>query len=87
MAAKVVLSVIKVVMAAKVVLSTIEVLSSDVPLSCEAWHNNGAFEALITEYLARSDDDMEESETSDSDHNDISTCFSYTQLLNRQQAE
>ena len=63
-------------MAAKEVLSAIEVLTSDVPLSCDAWRDSGAFEALITEYFAGSDDDTEESETSDSDHNGISTCFS-----------
>ena len=62
-------------MAAKEVASALHVLTSDVPLSCEAWPDGSAFEALITEYFAGSDEDCEESETSDSDHNGIYTCF------------
>ena len=63
-------------MAVKEVLSALEVLTSDVPLHCQAWPDSHAFEALITDYFAGSDDDGEESETSDSDHNDIYTSFS-----------
>ena len=72
-------------MAAEEVVTALQVLTSDAPLSCEAWPDNGAFEALIADYFAGSDD-SEESETSDSDHNGISTCFStlnYTALNRR----
>lgn len=73
-----------VVMAAKKVVTALQVLTSDAPLSCEAWPDSGAFEALITDYFAGSDD-SEESETSDTDHNGIFTCFStfYYIALNR----
>ena len=64
----------KVAMAAKEVATALQVLTSDAPLSSEEWSDGGAFEALITEYFAGSDD-SEESETSDSDHNGISLCF------------
>lgn len=67
-------------MAAKEVASALQVLTSDAPVSCEAWPDGGAFEALITEYFAGSDDDSEESETSDSEHNGISPCFSAFKL-------
>ena len=63
-------------MAVKEVLSALKVLTSDVPLHCQAWPDSRAFEALITDYFAGSDDDSEESETSDSDHNGIYTNFS-----------
>ena len=79
----------RVVMAAKEVVSALHVLTSDAPLSCEAWPDSSAFEVLITDYFAGSDDDDEESKTSDSDHNGISTCFNtlnYTGL-NRRQAD
>ena len=69
-------------MGAKEVVTALQVLTSDAPLSHEAWPNSGAFEALITDYFAGRDD-SEESETSDTDHNGISTCFStlnYTAL-------
>ena len=72
-------------MAAKEVVTALHVLTSDAPLSCEAWPDSGAFEALITDYFAGSDD-SEESETSDTDHNGISTCFNtlnYTALNRR----
>ena len=59
-------------MAVKEVVSALQVLTSDVPLRYKAWPDSGAFEALITEYFAGSDDDCEESETSDSDNNGIS---------------
>ena len=55
-------------MAIKEVVSALRVLTSDVPLRCEAWPDSGAFEALITEYFTGSNDDCEESETSDSDN-------------------
>ena len=51
-------------MAAEEVVTALQVLTSDVPLRCEAWPDSGAFEALITDYFAGSDD-SEESETSD----------------------
>ena len=60
-------------MAVNKVVSALEVLTSDVPLRSNAWPDSGAFEALITDYFAGSDDDAEESETSDSDHNGISS--------------
>ena len=63
-------------------ITALQVLTSEAPLSCEAWPDSGAFEALITDYFAGSDN-SEESETSDTDHNGISTCFStlnYTAL-------
>ena len=44
-------------MAVKEVLSALEVLTSDVPLHCQAWPDSRAFEALITDYFAGSDDD------------------------------
>ena len=50
-------------------------LTNNVPLRCNAWPDSGAFEALIIDYFARSDDDAKESETSNSDHNGISTSF------------
>ena len=59
-------------MAVKEVVSALQVLTSHVPLRCEAWPDSRAFEVLITEYFAGSDDDCEESETSDSDNNGIS---------------
>ena len=59
-------------MAVKEAVSAVQVLTSDVPLRCEAWLDSGTFEALITEYFAASDDDCEESETSYSDNNGIS---------------
>ena len=59
-------------MAVKEVVSALQVLTSDVPLCCEAWPDSRAFEALITEYFTGSDDDCEEFETSDSDNNGIS---------------
>ena len=58
-------------MAVKEVLSAFEVLTSNVPLHCQAWPDSRTFEALITDYFTGSDDDSEESETSDSDHNGI----------------
>lgn len=64
-------------------LSALDVLTSDVPLHCQAWPDSRAFEALITDYFAGSDDDGGDSETSDSDHNGISTGFS---TLNYSQA-
>ena len=63
-------------MVVKKVLLALEVLTSNVPLHCQAWPDSRAFEALITDYFARSDDDGEESETSNSDHNGIYTSFS-----------
>ena len=59
-------------MAVKEVISALQVLTSDVPLHCEAWPDSSTFEALITEYFVGSDDDCEESETSNSDNNGIS---------------
>ena len=59
-------------MAVKEVVSALEILTSDVPLRCEAWPDSGALEALITEYFPGSDDDFQESETSYSDNNGIS---------------
>ena len=64
-----------VVMAAKEVATALQVLTSDAPLSPEEWSDGGAFEALITEYFAGSDDSDEESETSDSDRNGISLFY------------
>ena len=61
-------------MAAKEVVTALHVLTSDAPLSCEACPDSGTFEVLIMDYFATSDD-SEESETSDTDHNGISTCF------------
>ena len=76
-------------MAAEEVVTALQVLTSDVPLRCEAWPDSGAFEALITDYFAGSDD-SEESDKSDTDHNGISSCFStlnYTTFDNRWRAE
>ena len=63
-----------VVMAAKEVATALQVLTRDAPFSSEEWSDGGAFEALIKEYFAGSDD-SKESETSDSDHNGIFLCF------------
>ena len=49
-------------MAVKEVLSALKVLASDVPLHCQAWPGSRAFEALISDYFARSDDDSGDSE-------------------------
>ena len=62
-------------MAVNEVVSAFEVLTSNVPLRCNAWPDSGTFEALIIDYFAGGDDDVEESKTSDSDHNGISTSF------------
>ena len=68
-------------MAVKEVLSALEVLTSDVPLHCQAWPDSRVFEALITDYFAGSDDDSGDSETSDSDHNSISPGFNTFKLF------
>ena len=55
-------------MAIKEAVSALQVLTSDIPLCCEAWPDSGAFEALITEYFTGSNDNCEEPEISDSDN-------------------
>ena len=67
-------------MVIKEVLSALEVLTSDVPLHCQAWPDSRTFEVLSMDYFTRNDDYSEESETSDCDHNGISTSFSTFKL-------
>ena len=68
-------------MAVKEVLSALEILTSNVPLHCQAWPDSRAFEALIMDYFAGSDDDGGDSETSVNDHNGISTGFNTFKLF------
>lgn len=53
----------------KEVVSALHVLTSDGYLNCETWRDNSAFQALVTDYFAGSDETSDESEASNSDHN------------------
>ena len=55
------------VMAAKKVASALDVLTSDGVHGCDAWPDNNAFEALITDYFTGSVYDSSE----ESDNDDI----------------
>ena len=57
------------VMAVKEVVSALQVVTSDVPLRCEARTDSGAYNRILRR---KCDDDCEESETSDSDSISIS---------------